>query len=510
MSRFVRSTATVSAFTAAGLFLGFWSHMVIAARFGATVGMDAYLAATTLPALVTMILSTSVGAVFIPLFTRQRETDPEEANAVLGALTRLAGGACLVVSLPVIVWAEPVMRLLAPGLDGESTRNAASMLRWLMPVVALAAVNEILSGAHYCAGRFVTPMWGRVLVPAFALAAAWAFGERLGPLVLVAATLAAQACLTVLLAVGSWRLGGAALFRPVPWRHPVVVGFARLAGPLALAMSFYKLRPVVERWIASGMEPGSISLLGYAARLAQPLQPLIASGIAIAGFAVMAEHAARGDTAGLRSAISRSCSALFFAAVPLAILLAAFAEPVIGLVLEHGAFTREDTLRTSRLFALYVLALPAGAVGTVVGQAFYTLRDVRTPILFGLLDFALFFALAAWLTPRLGLAALPAAFVSVLYVTSIWITLRLDRKAGFPVLPLFAGPFLRALAATGVALAAALLLQALAGSLGARSYAASAACLALGSLAYPFVQHFAFRSPETERLLRHWGAGRPR
>jgi putative peptidoglycan lipid II flippase len=497
VSSFAKSTFTITVITVAGLGLGFVSSLLIAARFGVGAAMDAYLAATTVPALVILILSTALGATVVPLLAEYRARDPEEAWRLVGALILAVGGTCLLLSVAGMLYAVPITRTLTPGLGEAGTQQSATLLQWLLPSIVLAALNTILSSVHYCRKKFLAPLLIRLMFPLFTIGGVALFAQTTGVKILVLAALAAQALHVVVLVAGLVRDPGVRHVLSPDWRHPGFHRFFRLTGPLMLAMCFYKLRPVYERWVASGMEPGSISLLGYASRLTQALQPALVSGIAISGFALMAGLVAKGDTQGLRTTLIRSCNALFFASVPLAVLLFGFAEPIMGFVFERGLFERQNTLATAPLFALYALALPAGAVGTVVGQTFYALQNTRIPIIAGLIDIILFVALGSFLAPRWGLIALPVSFVTALYATSLMVSHLLGRVAGFPVLPLLGRPFVRSLAAALAALGLGLILQ----YAFASSYRDSILCLVAAGLAYGWIQHAVFRSPETARAL---------
>jgi peptidoglycan biosynthesis protein MviN/MurJ (putative lipid II flippase) len=150
-----------------------------------------------------------------------------------------------------------------------------------------------------------------------------------------------------------------------------------------------------------------------------------------------------------------------------------------------------------------VIGLPAGAVGTVVGQTFYAFQNTRIPILAGLLDVALFVILGTLLVPHWGLAALPVSFVTSLYTTSLLVTHPLARLTGFPVLPLFLRPFMQSLIAALVALGAGLVLEGVLGGFLPGSYPRSVLCLGVACAVYLAIQHFVFRSPETARILRY-------
>lgn len=499
-SGFARSASLVTAFTLAGLCLGFLSNLVLAAKFGIGGEMDAYLAASTLPSLLTLILTLSISATFLPVFAEYRRQNPAEGWKVLNALMNLVALGAFAISLACIVAAAPLTRWLAPGLPPDESARAAELTRWLMPSVAIAAINQLLSSVFYARGKFFAPMLPKILAPSLVIAAVWFLSPSTGAKSLAIATLCAGLLQTGILAAGlrgerfRFTLG-------IDARHPAVRRILRLMLPMMLGMCLYKLAPALERWIASGMPPGSISTLGYATRLINVLQPVIVSGISVSGFALMAERISERDLEGLRDSLAKSCSALFFVSVPLAAFLCAFGEDIIRLAFERGAFTGANTAATWPLFSLYALALPATTVGTVVGQAFYAFQDTRIPTWIGLAEISLFAALGLLLAPHFGLRALPLGFLVSFYATSIWITFLLSRKTGFSVPALFARPLLQSLAATGPALAVALGAVVLL----PRSRFTGLACLAAGLGIYFALQLFAFRSPEAQRLLRMAG-----
>ena len=207
MSRFARSTAIVTGLTVAGMGLGFWANMLTAARFGVGADMDAYLAATTLPSLISLILTTSLAASFIPVFTAERQKAPAEAWRVAATFMNLVALIGLVACLVGMFFAGPLVRLMTPGLDPSRMFLAAEMLRWLLPTVALSAVNQLLSGVFYAEGKFFAPLIIRVAGPLLTIAWILAFSSGLHVRSLVFATLSAHALQTVVLLVGLIKKG---------------------------------------------------------------------------------------------------------------------------------------------------------------------------------------------------------------------------------------------------------------------------------------------------------------
>lgn len=497
MTRFSSSAAIVTRFTALGIGLGFASQLVVAAFFGTRPEMDAYFAATTLPALLAAVLAGAVSATFLPLYSEYREHDPAEARRVAATFLHLALAASVLLAAGGLVFAGPIMRLLAPGLPEAQARLSAELLRWLMPGLALTAFNEGASALHYARGNFRSPMLLRVIAPLSTAAFVYALSSRLGVRSLALASLSASALQACILAAGC--LGKDFRYpRPFGPSHPVVRRVLMLALPMALTLSISRLIPAIDRWLASGMATGSISLLGYANRLLLVLQPLLTTGISISGFALMSGLAARGDTTGLKAAMEKSFRVLLFFGIPAAVLFSAFSRPLIALLLERGAFPAQDAREAARLFSIYVLSLPVTAAGTVIAQGFYVLKDTRTPLVVGILEVGLYLASCLLLSPLLGLRALPMSFLLYFHFSAIVLALALSRKVGFSVPALLGRPLLAGLAASAAAWLAGRATLALLPAANGWSLAA----LAIAFAAYFAVQKYVFRSAEAGPVAR--------
>lgn len=90
----------------------------------------------------------------------------------------------------------------------------------------------------------------------------------------------------------------------------------RLAFPMILLAILTKCTPIVERHLASGLEPGSISHLGYAFRLMTIASFIISTGIVTVAFPRMALESALADIKSLWRTISGSFRILFLVVAP--------------------------------------------------------------------------------------------------------------------------------------------------------------------------------------------------
>jgi putative peptidoglycan lipid II flippase len=101
----------------------------------------------------------------------------------------------------------------------------------------------------------------------------------------------------------------------------------------------------------------------------------------VATLPVVSRHAANRDLAALREAVQSSLSLAILVTLPAACGLIFLAQPIIGLIYQHGQFTAVDTQQTAAALALYSLGLAAVAGVKIIVPVYYALDDTRIPVL---------------------------------------------------------------------------------------------------------------------------------
>jgi putative peptidoglycan lipid II flippase len=205
-----------------------------------------------------------------------------------------------------------------------------------------------------------------------------------------------------------------------PRLTPAVRRLLWLALPAAVTGGITQINLLVGQIIASG-QAGAIAVINYADRLNQ--LPLGVIGIAI-GVVLLPElsRALRaGDAREAQHLQNRSLEFGLAITVPAAVGLALLPEPIIALVFERGAFTRETTLLTSSVLAAFALGLPAFVLTKIFTPAFYAREDMRTPLWASIISVVLNIAGSLILFPRMGVTGIAlatsfAGWVSVLFL----------------------------------------------------------------------------------------------
>jgi putative peptidoglycan lipid II flippase len=159
--------------------------------------------------------------------------------------------------------------------------------------------------------------------------------------------------------------------------------------------------------------------------------------------------------AGKRVELDRVVLVTLQAGVGLAVLAAvgafAFAEPLVQLLYQHGAFHVADAEEVARLLAVFALAVPAWVAQQIASRTFYARGDTWRPMALGTAVAVLAIPLYAMLGRRYGAFGLATAGALGMSANALATVLLARRLHGGPAL----GPLVSSTArAAAVAIAA--------------------------------------------------------
>ena len=409
----MRSAGLISLLTFLSRILGLVREQVFAALLGAGVYADAFLAAFRIPNLLRDLFAEgALSAAFVPTYTRAlREGGRPRANQLAGRLLTLLGVVLSLVTVLGLVFAEPLVRLIAPGFAHEPGKAELTVLLTrimlpFLPIVSFAAVAMGMLNAHERYGppaaapsmfNVISITWAVMLwaagFDARQVAMGWAVGTLLGG--------AAQLLIQV---PSLWKAG----WRPrVEWApgDPGLHTIGRLMAPATVGLAAVEINILTSTFFASH-EDGAIAWLQYAFRILY--LPIGVFGVAVGTVATtgLARRAAHGDLDGLRDTLGHSLRTLLFMTIPATAGLVALAVPIVRLLFERGAFGPQDTHNTAAALSLYSIGLVAYTGVKVLAPAFYALGTPRVPLVASVTAVATNLALIMALYPLLGFRAI--------------------------------------------------------------------------------------------------------
>jgi len=149
------------------------------------------------------------------------------------------------------------------------------------------------------------------------------------------------------------------------------------AGPIVLITLMNTLNFYSDRWFASLLRVGQVSILSYAWRF----EPIIVGGIggAIAAplLTELSESIAKKDIPGAKRHMMSAVRMLSLTVIPTCVLLMLFSREVISIIYLRGAFRPSDADELAIVLRIITIALLIWSFGVAVNQYFFAMKRWR-------------------------------------------------------------------------------------------------------------------------------------
>lgn len=372
-----RRVATASIILSVGILLtkalGFASMVFVASIFGATSVVDSFYVAILIP----MIVMSVVLAVFdplIPVFVEHQSLYGDSSTWHLASTV----GICLLVIIgmvvvTLIIFMAPIVRLMAPGFSSDTITLTVTLAR----IAVLGLLFTVLAGYTKALLQtrmhFVVPSLNPIILPTLTivLIVLWHNPVALVLPYLIAPLLQVMTHLWVL------RRFGASLSLRIHAKPLEIFHVLRhTTPPLVITLASQSVA-VLERMLGSLYAAGTIATMGYAYRFVDPFLGLIMFTLPTALFPVLARDFASGHAESFERKIKQGLVILLVISAPVAVLLFFLSEPLINLLLGHGAFTEQAVYETALTLRWYAPVLIVSPIIYMLYKVFYSMREGR-------------------------------------------------------------------------------------------------------------------------------------
>ena len=368
--------------------LGLVRDSLMASVFGASGAMDAFVVAFRIPNFFRRLFAEGAfSQAFIPVLANYRHASSDDElrkliDAVFSALA-LAVFALVVLG---ICLAPFVITAFAPGFtrDAHQFGLGVTLLRMTFPYLLFIALTALVSGVLNTYGRFAVPALTPALLNVAFITATLYLAPRLEEPVLalgIGVLVGGVLQLGVQL-IAVHRLG---LLPRLSWwpRHPAVGRIMRLMGPAIFGVSIAQINFMVDTFLASFLQAGSISWLYYADRLME--FPLALFGIALGTVILpsLSRHHARAEAGLFSDTLDWALRTVLTVTLPAAAGLAVLALPMVTTLFYYGRFDAQDAQMSAYALMAYAFGLTGFILVKILAPGFYAREDTRTPVRIG-------------------------------------------------------------------------------------------------------------------------------
>jgi len=447
----LKAASTVSLLTLASRVTGLARDLLMASMFGANALTDAFNVAFRIPNLFRRLFAEGAfSQAFVPVLAGHKAQHGEDATRVLIAhvatvLFWALLATCLlgVLGAPLLVWA------LASGLrqTGGGYDAAVLMTRWMFPYIGFMSLVALSAGVLNTWKRFAVPAITPVLLNVCMIVAAWlgapqlaargiepiyamAGGVMVGGVLQLALQLPALHRLRLLPRIGmTWGRVRNAL------ADPAVRQILRLMAPALLGVGVAQISLMINTQIASYLAPGSVTWLFYADRLMEFPTALLGVALSVVLTPQLSAAKAAGDAERYSAMLDWGLRIVVLLAVPSAVALLTFAEPLVATLFHHGALQDRDVGQIALALAGYGAGLVGLVAIKVLAPGYYASQDIRTPVRIAIAVLVFTQLLNIVLVPWIAHAGLALSIGLGAVLNALWLLAGLLRRGSFQPQP---------------------------------------------------------------------------
>lgn len=362
-------------------FMGLIRDKVISWEFGANAEADVYFAAFVIPDFINYLLAGGyISITLIPLLSQAFQKN--EKNGWKFFSTAFSWATISIGILTVITWifAYDLAKITAPGFSQASQERLGFFLRIILPAQLFFLPGACISALLYIRKQFLAPALMPIIYNGCIISGGLLFthngmeGFCWG--VLIGSALGA-------FFLPLWVVQANGIQLQLSLMHPLMKQFLILALPLMLGQSIVILDEQLIRIFGSLAGEGVVSLLNYARRIMLVPVGVVAQSISVASYPFLAALAAKNNTIEFNNTLNNALKGSLLIILPITAWMIAIALPTLGLIFEGGRFTFTQTILTTPLLQLMLLAVPFWVLQQVIGRAFYAQQNTLLPAIIG-------------------------------------------------------------------------------------------------------------------------------
>lgn len=440
---------------------GLFRQQAIAAIFGVGPAAGAYSFAYVIPGFLLILLGGINGPFHSAVVSVLAKKDRKEVAPIIESVTTLVVGLLILVTVALVIFADPFMHLVAPGLylspdeaaakgldaltyaDLQQTREiAVAQFKIMAPMAIFAGLIGIGFGTLNAADMYWLPSISPIFSSVAVIGGLGFLALSLGADVVAPgkAMIAGQAL--------AWATLGGAIIQwliqlPVQWRsglgtlrprfnfnRPEVKAVLKVLGPATFSSGMLQINVWTDLFFASFIPnaAAAVSAMSYASLLVQAPLGILSNMILVPFLPIFSKLSSPENWGELKSRIRQSMMMTAVAMLPLGALIIALALPFVRIIYERVEFDLAASVITADILVAYGVGMFVYLGRDVLVRVFYSLGDGDTPFRISIVNIGFNALFDYLLVDRFGAPGLVLATVGVNVISMVAMLWILNRR----------------------------------------------------------------------------------
>lgn len=410
--------------------LGLVRNMVFANFYGTGFEATAFFTASRIPLqLLDITLGAAISSTFIPVFNEYMQKKGKEsaiafANNFLNVIILMS----LVLSVLGIIFAGPIVKLIAPDLDIATMNLTIELSKILFPVMLFTAVAYVFVGFLQSMDEFNIPAIISIVSNGILILYLMIFNDKFGVKGASIAMLIGWGTQILVQLPSAIKKGFKYSFK-INFKDEGLKKVVKLALPILISSWVQPINNIINLRLASGLEDGqAVSAIEYAYTLYLIVVGVFSYTLSNIIFPELSKLSADNQEDEFREIIKKAIKISIFFIIPMSVGIAVLSSDVIKLIYERGEFTANSTMLTSSALMCYAIGMLGYGLMEILNKAFYAKQDAKTPMYTSAVAIVLNVIFSIVFVKTIGYTGLPLAASITSILTAIIMLWRIEKK----------------------------------------------------------------------------------
>ncbi len=389
---FIKGVFTVSSLTIVSRVVGVFRESLLSYFLGACAEMDAFLVAFKFPRFFRVCFEESgFQSVFVPYFVEYTEKGKIKAASIFASRAiNLMFWCTLLLVIIVLLFTDKFILAFAPGFasDAEKFKFALDFTRITFPSVIMLALSSVCIAVLVSYKKFFQYAIIPILINIVLICSIVTFrdvcstGYRIAYGVLVASTVQFAVVFYFVVTKTKIRLFPILRMR-IGSRFKKVL---KKMMPIVLSASLAQLNVFIDTCFGSYLPSGAITFIYFADRFNQLPLAIFGASMAAVLLPEISIAIVRKDNKYIAEMNKTLIVNVMRLVLPVVVLLSMHAYLLVGMLYGHGKFSSNCIEKTALVLQLFATGLPAYIMGKIFFAILFARKDVKTPVIAGIVS----------------------------------------------------------------------------------------------------------------------------
>lgn len=373
------SKVVLGFFSALNILLNFVNQWYLVTEIGPGKETDAYYAALVVPSLFILVTAGSIDKVIVPILVSKKKNFSVYSWTYLSLALIIFSLLSLLLSLSSFLW----VHILFPGFGEDTAEHVVQLINILSINMVLHALAAVLWSINYARKQFLKVEYVEIFSTIIAIAFLFYFLPKYG-IIIAAWSLVIKMILQVIFL--SPALGR---YQGINYKDEVIKESISKLKPLIFGSIYYKSDEVVNRFLASMANPGSITILYLAMKLYKAGINVFGKTIINPAVTKLSVYFSEGRLNKIKKFIAEELRLIAILSITIYLAVIIFGHYIFQILFEYRNFSSEKVEILWFLMVLLGGMWIGRTLSAIFTSTFYSVGDTKSPTIIGVIVYTI-------------------------------------------------------------------------------------------------------------------------